>query len=559
MEKELREYQQKIIERVVKTSKDSIVCLPTGGGKTVIASGIMEKLDGTVLFVVPRLELIKQASDEFAGTTFAPVDIVWSDKTTITGQKVIVASKDSLRTQYKKLPDALKENLKCGTIIFDECHVSLEQSYKLVEMIHPGRVLGLTATPERMDGQALLKGDDTIHRFGLFDDVIQEETVPSLIDKGYLAPLRYYAKPIEGIADIRPDNPTGDELSGRQMVEIFNEHDIWGDLVTCYEEYGKGRPALGFTTTVAMAETVVEVFNKAGYSFHVIHGEMNIKERSDLIEKLRTKQIDGLVNAALLTYGFDCPPVSYAFNCRHIKSRPLWFQVVGRILRTCAGKEDAVFIDHADSISEFSEPDCSLPIMDETISWRVNGESKEQKQKRKKAMRKVQDTMALIQELDPMPAEMVEVTVENTWERLVRIIKRLREENSLLQNRVDLEKKKALELEKQKRKIEEEKQRAVAIQQMQIDKLREEKQEIEKQNTRYMDADKTFEHIRKRYILYRQDIEKTHPNVSRDIIHRMVESRFKNEEGKLPFLFDTSTFNRSMSYWYHNYEQKISK
>ena len=380
MAKELREYQRNIVNDVLESTKDVVVCLPTGSGKTVIASALIEELQWKVIFVVPRLELIKQASEEFGD-----VDIIWADKTSLDGKHCIIASKESLRRQYGGLPQELKDELHEGTVIFDEVHVSLEQSYKIVQMIEPKRVIGLTATPERMDGQALLKGTGSTHKYGLFDDVLQRETVPSLIRKGFLCPLRYYARPIEGISDIRPDNPTADELSGSQMVKIFNENNIWGDLVHSYEEYGKGRPALGFTTTVAMGEEVVQIFQDAGYDFRLIHGEMSVKERQGLIDALRNKEIDGLVNAALLTYGFDCPPVSYAFNCRHIKSRPLWFQVVGRILRPCEGKEDAIFVDHADSISEFSEPDCSLPILDETIVWRANGETKEEKQLRRRA------------------------------------------------------------------------------------------------------------------------------------------------------------------------------
>ena len=97
------------------------------------------------------------------------------------------------------------------------------------------------------------------------------------------------------------------------MCRIFDDHDIWGDIVASYEEYGKGRPALGFTTTISMAETVAKLFQNAGYDFRVIHGGMSVKERSELINLLRTGAIAGLVNAELLTYGFDCPCVSYAF------------------------------------------------------------------------------------------------------------------------------------------------------------------------------------------------------------------------------------------------------
>ena len=173
------------------------------------------------------------------------------------------------------------------------------------------------------------------------------------------------------------------------MIEIFDNNAIWGDLVASYEEYGLNRPAIGFTTTIAMANKVSQIFKEAGYTFKVIHGEMLIQEREMLIEELRTHKIHGLVNAALLTYGFDCPPVSYAFSCRHIKSRPLWFQIVGRILRCFEGKEDAIFIDHGDSISAFAEPTFSLPILDPFIKWKTNVETKEEKKERKKKLKNI--------------------------------------------------------------------------------------------------------------------------------------------------------------------------
>lgn len=543
--KKLREYQEKIVGDILSSTRDVVVCLPTGSGKTVIASSLIERLGCIVVFVVPRLELIKQASEEFGD-----VDVIWSNKTTIEGRHCIIASKDSLRTQYSKLPDELKDRIHEGVIIFDEAHVSLEQSYKLVKLIKPKRVIGLTATPERMDGQALLKGSDTVHRFGIFDELLQSETVASLIRKGYLSPLKYYAKPIEGISEIKPDNALSEELSDRQMMQIFNDYNIWGDLVKSYEEYGKGRPALGFTTTVAMGELVADVFNNAGYNFKVIHGEMGIKERQFLIECLRTGEVDGLVNASLLTYGFDCPPVSYAFNCRHIKSRPLWFQIVGRILRPCKGKNDAIFVDHADSISEFSDPDCSLPILDEAIMWRVDGETKEMRHKRKKAMKKVQETMALIQELDPIPAELVEITTENTWERLVKIIKKLRAENAILADNIVSLKDKQDQLSN---RIEEEAKRN--------QKLQIENERIRKQSgqVKVIDSDRTFEYIRTHYIYYRQMIEKAYNGIPRNKAHDMTEAKLKSDESALPFIYDLRTFSKSMTWWYNNYEIKISQ
>ncbi|MGL5913554.1 MAG: DEAD/DEAH box helicase [Bacteroidales bacterium] len=538
----LRDYQRRTVEKVFETDKNLLICLPTGSGKTFIASAIMEKIEGTVIFVVPRLELIEQSTKEFGD-----VDIVWSDKTTISGKKIIVASKDSLRTQYKILP-------KNPTMIIDEAHISLEQTHKLVKLIQPKRVLGLTATPERMDGKALLKGDSPLHKFGCFDELLQEETVSSLIDKGYLTKLRYFTRPIQGITEIKPSS-SGEELSDEQMTSIFDENKVWGDLVYSYEQYGKGRPAIGFTNTIAMAVKVSSIFITAGYKFEVIHGGMSVKERQSLILKLKNKQIDGLVNASLLTYGFDCPPVSYAFSCRHIKSRPLWFQIVGRILRLHDGKEDTIFIDHGDSISEFSEPNCSLPILDPAIVWKVNGESKEAKNSKKKELKRTQETMSLLQELDPLPVKMVEITVDNAWDRLIKILQKLKDENHKLINLVQNLNLENQKLSKEKVKVAEE---ATTL-----------RSKLNTTEGKFIDPNKTFEFCRKNYP-YLRGITHDKEKLKRGYWSMPPENRVQVEHDKtiedlrvkfqhLPFVIDIHTFDKSMNWWKLHWKPMLEK
>ena len=87
--KELREYQLNVVKKVMASDKDLIVCLPTGAGKTVIAFSIIKELNDkgfTVVFIVPRLELIKQANEEFG-----EVDVIWSNKTSLNSKKCIIA------------------------------------------------------------------------------------------------------------------------------------------------------------------------------------------------------------------------------------------------------------------------------------------------------------------------------------------------------------------------------------------------------------------------------------------------------------------------------------
>jgi len=536
MEKELRDYQKSVVKDVLESDLDLCITLPTGAGKTVIASALMNKMPGLKIFIVPRLELIKQASDEFGD-----VDVIWADKTNLTGKDIIIASKDSLRTQIDKIPET-----RPLTLIFDEAHIGIEQTHKLVKAIKSDRTLGLTATPERMDGLALTKGTGALHKFGVFDDVLVAETVPTLIEKGYLTPLRYYTRPIEGITSVKTENAVAEELSGAQMMSLFNEKKIWGDLVDCYEQYNPDqKPAIGFTVTIEMAEKVCEVFNEAGYDFRVISGEMDVSTRQLLLDRLKTGQIDGLVNAALLTYGFDCPEVYYAFSCRHIKSRPLWFQMIGRILRIHESKEEAVFVDHGDSISEFMEPYSALPIMDPCIKWRYNGITKDEKKALKIKRDQANEVIRMINDLDPEPVDMVEVTTEDLFIRLIKIYNRVSKELGSMKELVSKAKQDTKDAkEKAKRAV---KEKAA---------LEEEREELIKENanlktkaagpTKFIDKDKTFDYIRKNYCKKRYMYEKRYGKYQ---AHEFTVRDFKNDEAKLPFYYDKATFERGMSYW----------
>ena len=538
----LRPYQQAIVNRVIRSDKDQVVVCPTGAGKTVMAGAIMKELPGTKIFIVPRLELIGQSKREFGD-----VDVIWSNRTDLTGKSVIVASKDSLRTQVGKVKIGKEEPL---TLFYDEAHIGIKQTHSLTEVLRKKypqvRALGLTATPERMDGLALLKGYRDVNKYGVFDEAVEEETVFSLIQQGMLAPLKYYAKPIEGITDIRPDSSNGEELSGDQMLKVMDEKNIWGDIVKCYEKYGMNRPAIGFTVTVAMAERVAKLFTDAGYDFRVIHGDMKPSDRKYLIDLLETHQIHGLVNASLLTYGFDCPVVSYAFSVRHIKSRPLWFQMVGRILRTSPGKFNAIFVDHGDSISEFSTPTNPLPILAPKIDWKINGEDKAEKAERKKQAKKAQDAMRCIQSFAPLEVNMVEVTTTDPIDRLLSTILSLNKENASLKDKISEEQQKSSSLEK---KLEETSERATQYSE-ELDQKTKELEEAKKT----IDKDATFEYVRKNYGRIRSSFSNIKKPAEQ---HEMTIKAIRESEPKLSFYFDEQALEKGFEYWRKNYRGRL--
>lgn len=365
---ELRDYQKDIVEQVMSTSESVVVGLPTGGGKTVIAAELIRRAPTTVIFVVPRIDLILQAS-----STFGDVDVIWGAKTFITGKKCIVATKPSLMNRISRVP-------KGCVIIFDECHIGMETNKDIVDELQPLRVIGLTATPETMSGKSFLKlnapstgatGDVEAHRknTGIYDKVLYPYSIPDLQKLKYLSPLVQHHYECEGIEAIKT-NAFQEEVSGKKLLEFLNENmEVWTTLGKILQEV-KDEPTIIFTPTIDVAERVADFCNKQ-FNFKVITGETRPEERQKLYEQLKNHEINGLVNAALLTYGFDCPAAKNAILFRRILSRPLYAQIVGRILRPFEDKTAHLY-DIFDSNSSFVDA-VQTDMFDIPVKWRYDG------------------------------------------------------------------------------------------------------------------------------------------------------------------------------------------
>lgn len=434
--KQLRDFQLKTVKKCIDTKEDILISAPTGCGKTYIAEMIIFELskisESNFLFIVPRIILIQQFLDELTVFKNSDFDIIQAENTKLTGKRFIIASKDSLDKYYSNLPKNL-------IIFIDEVHEGLKQSYELVQNIKPVRVFGFTATPERNDGYSFIKGvdlenEEKIHKYGLFDKHIDSISIKEAQNLGYLCDLKYVSRNDLDVLDIKSKGI--DEFTEEEIENLFEKYNIWGDLVKTYRKYGKNKdgsfkPALGFTNTVKMAEKVAKIFNNAGFVFKVISGTTSLQERFRLIEDVKSGKINGLVNADLLTCGFNCPEISYIFSCRHVKSRPLWVQMIGRGLRS--GKPELYFIDHADSISEFSNAYYDIPFEAGNFNWNVNGMTAIYK---KKLTNEKKETAKIRRELYKYvfnkEEKLVLINQENRNKFMLEIIKKFEEENKNL-------------------------------------------------------------------------------------------------------------------------------
>lgn len=336
-----------------------IVVAPTGFGKTHLAAmiilAVMQK-GWRVLFLAHREELIGQCSAKLRESGI-PHGIITSGRQPDVRHTVQVAS---VLTLINRL-DAYKD---FDLIVIDECHRSnaisyhkIVSHYQLVALrrdasdpaySRPLRLLGLTATPTRLDNKGL-----GIHCGGLFDLIVPTVTPRELIDMGYLVPYRYLEG---GHVDKQGVGTQAGDWNVKKAAERVDTAELRGGIVKHYELHGRDRPSLVFAQNVEHAERIALDFRNAGFSATAVSAESDKALRRSVLGDLATRQLQVAVNVGLWIEGMDCPPISYIGLGAMTQSVTRYLQSVGRGFRIDKDKPDLIIADHADCLEEHGYP-----------------------------------------------------------------------------------------------------------------------------------------------------------------------------------------------------------
>jgi superfamily II DNA or RNA helicase len=393
MSYQLRPYQIDLLARVQNSwfsGTRSILCqLPTGGGKTILFATAVHKANQNglkCLILAHREELIKQAADKLEIITNDPVGIIKAGYPTNYDRDIQVASVQSLTRRLNKCP-------QFGLIVIDECHHSTANSYRTILARYPqARVLGVTATPIRLDGKGFR---------GIFDELICGVTVSELIKSGSLSPYKYFATEtsmsVEGVGK-RQGDFKADEVAKANPVA-----GLAGDVVKSYRDYMEGKQAVIFCINVEHSVAISAHFLAAGIASAHLDGSSSPGERADVIQKFRDKYIQVLTNCALFDEGLDIPGLDGVILARPTASLSRYLQMVGRALRVAQGKEHAIIIDLAGNYDRLGMPD------DERL-WTLDGMEKKQR-KGSKLVRnnKTGEVEDIIIDLTPTGTQFIEI------------------------------------------------------------------------------------------------------------------------------------------------------
>lgn len=337
----LRDYQSTLIgelRREFKAHSSVLVVLPTGGGKTAIAtfilSGILRNRQRG-WFICHRAELIQQTSltlERFGVRhSFIAAGMEYDDTATIH-----IVSIDTLKSRISDVdfPEFA---------IWDEAHHLVAPTWLAVkENMSSTRHVGLTATPELLDGSGLGVA---------FSRLILGPTAKQLIECGHLSDFDFFGPAMPDLTQVKTEQ--GD-YSRSGAASVMSKPAIVGDVVKNWLEKAEGRITIGFAPNRVTSQLMAQRFNEAGIPSMHIDGTSPKAERASAAKKLASGEIKVLWNVELLGEGYDLSAqagtdvtIDCMIDASPTKSLARFLQRCGRPLRPKANGSKAVIIDCA--------------------------------------------------------------------------------------------------------------------------------------------------------------------------------------------------------------------
>ena len=333
---ELRPYQetarQKVQEEWESGKKRTLLVLPTGTGKTIVFSKIIEdrvRKGERVLVIAHRGELLEQASDKLYKSTGLKTATEKAEQTSLGSfYRVVVGSVQTMQRE-KRLNQFPPEYF--DTIVIDEAHHAISDGYqRVLHHFEDANVLGVTATPDRGDMRNL---------GSYFESLAYEYGLAEAIKSGYLSPIKALAIPLK--LDLSNVKQQAGDFSTKDLGTALDPY-----LEQIAEEMKKqcfNRKTVVFLPLVKTSQKFRDILNKHGFKAAEVNGES--ADREQVLKDYEEGKYNVLCNSMLLTEGWDCPSVDCVIVLRPTKVRALYSQMVGRGTRLAPGKKELLLLD----------------------------------------------------------------------------------------------------------------------------------------------------------------------------------------------------------------------
>lgn len=312
--------------------KKTLLVLPTGCGKTIVFSKVIEdrvRKGERVLVLAHRGELLDQASDKLQKSTGLKTATEKAEQTSLGSFfRVVVGSVQTLQ-QEKRLskfpPDFF------DTIVVDEAHHCISNGYqRVLKHFEEANVLGVTATPDRGDMRNL---------GSYFESLAYEYTLPKAIKEGYLTPIKALTIPLK--LDLSTVKQQSGDFSTRDLGTALDPYleNIADEMI----KHCSDRKTVVFLPLVKTSQKFKDILNERGFRAAEVNGSSD--DRAEILEDFENDKYNVLCNSMLLTEGWDCPSIDCIVVLRPTKVRSLYSQMVGRGTRLFEGKTELLLLD----------------------------------------------------------------------------------------------------------------------------------------------------------------------------------------------------------------------
>jgi DNA repair protein RadD len=331
---------------------------PTGSGKTVIGAALVrDTLAGAqVLWLAHRIELIEQAREQLiaAGLNPREVGILSGTKTENEGARILVSSVQMFG-RGRPIPP-------CDLVVIDEAHRAASDTYRrIIEQSQDRYVLGLTATPWRLDGQPL--GDVFAHLEVL-------SGVTELEKAGTIAAPVTYGIPKKRAREIVKGASSGKDYDVSKVAAAMSTKVLIGDVVSECARLAPGQRTIVFAVNREHGRTLHRAFVASGRRADYLDGETPQARRKEILKHLEAGKTEVVVNVDVVSEGFDCPAVKCISIARPTKSLTRFLQYCGRGVRTYEGQRP-VILDHGGNVWRHG-----MPNADRAHLWTLDGDAK---------------------------------------------------------------------------------------------------------------------------------------------------------------------------------------
>jgi len=346
----------------LRSSSAVLVFAPTGFGKTVLAAALIKKIfeaKKRVIFCVHRVDLIVQTAKTFEKFGI-PFSYIAAGHHYNPMHRVYIASIATLKNRLGKIP--------AHYVMVDEAHLSIATGWAKVANHYKtegARLIGLTGTPERLDGKPL--GD-------VWDVMVMGPSVAWLINAGRLSRYRAFAPEVLDISQLHSrdgdyvKSEVDDLMAGKAMLSGAVKH---------WQRLASGKRTIAFAPSVKRAQDLAAQFRERGIVAVALDGETPGPDRKAAFIGFADRQIDLIVNCSLFCEGFDLSaqvdrdvPIEAVLQYSPTQSLSKHLQQLGRGLRK--KDEPAILIDLVGNMARLGLPD-------EDRDWSLEGRKKGEK------------------------------------------------------------------------------------------------------------------------------------------------------------------------------------